>query len=101
REGSGALPLSLAFANYVASLSQQKNEQPEPDLFGNVAEVEIVLPSTPEEADAFMEKKGNSRSNAMAHPDIHYSYPVVTKKPSTPPLSTDYITEWREFIGQY
>jgi DNA polymerase III subunit delta' len=35
------------------------------------------------------------------HPDIHYSYPVVTKKPGSPPLSTDYAVEWREFIQQY
>ena len=27
--------------------------------------------------------------------------PVVTKKPGTPPLSTDYISEWREFIKNY
>jgi DNA polymerase-3 subunit delta' len=32
------------------------------------------------------------------HPDIHYSYPVITKKAGTPPISTDYISEWREFI---
>ncbi len=101
REGSGALPLALAFANYIASLSQQKTQQPGTDLFGNTSEPEIVLPASPEEADGFIENKGISRNNAMAHPDIHYSYPVVSKKPNTPPLSTDYISEWREFIGQY
>lgn len=37
----------------------------------------------------------------MVHPDIHYTYPVVTKKAGSPPLSTDYITEWREFIQQF
>jgi DNA polymerase-3 subunit delta' len=41
-----------------------------------------------------------SKTQGMVHPDIHYAYPVITKKPGTPPLSADYITEWREFIGQ-
>ncbi len=37
----------------------------------------------------------------LVHPDIHFSYPVVTKKAGSPPISTDYITEWREFIKSY
>jgi len=35
------------------------------------------------------------------HPDIHFSFPVVIKKSGTPPVSGDYITEWREFVQQY
>ena len=41
------------------------------------------------------------KANQLVHPDIHFSYPVVTKKPGTPPLSVDYITEWREFVKTY
>ena len=33
------------------------------------------------------------------HPDIHYSYPVITKKTGEKPISTDFIKEWREFIA--
>jgi len=32
------------------------------------------------------------------HPDIHFSYPVITKKTGEKPKSTDFIQEWREFI---
>jgi DNA polymerase-3 subunit delta' len=39
-------------------------------------------------------------ASGMVHPDIHFSYPVVTKKAGSPPISTDYATEWREFIKQ-
>jgi DNA polymerase III subunit delta' len=35
------------------------------------------------------------------HPDIHYSYPVITKKSGDKPISTDFISEWREFIKLY
>ena len=37
----------------------------------------------------------------MIHPDIHYSYPVISKKNSDrPPKSTDYAADWREFFKQ-
>ena len=36
----------------------------------------------------------------MVHPDLHFTYPVVTGKPAKdrPPKSTDYITQWRKAI---
>ncbi len=98
KEGSGALPLAIAFAQYVSLLPDQNGGQ-ETSLFGEP--VEIKLPATPDEADAWMQKQAAlTKAMQLVHPDIHFSYPVVTKKPGTPPLSTDYITEWREFIQQ-
>lgn len=99
KEGSGALPLALAFANYISLLPLQI-ETPEPSLFGEP--VETKLPSSPDEADAWMQKQASfSKAAQMVHPDIHYAYPVVTKKAGSPPLSTDYATEWREFRQQF
>jgi DNA polymerase-3 subunit delta' len=101
KEGSGALPLALAFAQYVSLLPREnKLASAEPSLFGEP--VEPVLPATPDAADSWMKQQSSfQKAMGMVHPDIHYSYPVVTKKPGTPPISSDYITEWREFIGQY
>jgi DNA polymerase-3 subunit delta' len=105
REGSGALPLAIAFANYISLLPDlTKASQPqEASLFGDAPEqIEIKLPTTPDEADVWMEKQSSlQKAQQMVHPDIHFSYPVVTKKTGTPPISTDYITEWREFIQNY
>jgi DNA polymerase-3 subunit delta' len=99
KEGSGGLPLAMAFAQYV-SLLPVKTESAEASLFGEA--VEIKLPSTATEADAWMQKQpAFARAEQLVHPDIHYSYPVVTKKPGTPPVSADYGTEWREFIRQF
>lgn len=100
REGSGALPLALAFANYIASLPPDAHQpSQEGSLFGEP--VEVKLPATPEAADSWMEKSpAFSKAQGMVHPDIHFSYPVITKKAGTPPLSSDYITEWREFVQQ-
>ena len=98
REGSGALPLAMAFAQYISLLPGASMNEAS-SLFGEPVEVE--LPSTVEEADAWMQKQASfSKAEGLVHPDIHYAYPVVTKKAGSPPLSTDYITEWREFIQQ-
>lgn len=98
REGSGALPLALAFAQYVSLLPRENAGSS--GLFGEP--VEVRLPATPEAADAWMQGQPSfGKASSLVHPDIHYSYPVVTKKPGSPPLSTDYITEWREFVKQF
>lgn len=97
KEGSGALPLALAFANYVASLP--KDSDAAPSMFDEPAEK--VLPLSAEAADAWMQKQPSfSKAKEMVHPDIHYAYPVITKKAGQPPLSTDYAAEWREFVQQ-
>src|SRR5687768_9637968 len=86
KEGSGALPLAMAFAQYIASLPLAPSDgggianTQASSLFGESAiEVEVKLPATPEEADAYMNKQsGFSKAEGMVHPDIHYTYPVVT-----------------------
>lgn len=98
KEGSGGLPLALAFAAYVSALP--KESAAAPSMFGEA--VEAKLPSTTGEADAWMIKQTSfSKAQGMVHPDIHYAYPVITKKAGSPPLSTDYAQEWREFIQQF
>jgi DNA polymerase-3 subunit delta' len=98
KEGTGALSLAMAFAQYISLLPDSSLDK-EVSLFGDP--VEIKLPSTPDEADAWMQKQSAfSKAEQIVHPDIHYSYPVVTKKAGTPPISIDYATEWREFIQQ-
>jgi DNA polymerase III subunit delta' len=80
-EGAGGLPLALAFAQFLVcervTAADLRNEFP--------AESCNVCPSCIKAAQ-------------MIHPDIHYSYPVVPRKSGDKPLSTDYISEWREFI---
>ena len=99
KEGSGTLPLALAFAQYV-SLLPNKNQSQGESLFGEP--IEVKLPSNPEEADAWIQKQPSFfKAEQLVHPDIHFSYPVVTKKAGTPPISIDYASEWREFVSQF
>jgi DNA polymerase-3 subunit delta' len=100
REGSGALPLAITFAEYI-SLTPRASSSAS-SLFGDAPATAPVLPATPADADEWMQKQtGYSKIKDLVHPDIHFSYPVVTKKPGTPPVSTDYISEWREFVKGY
>ncbi len=97
KEGSGALPMALAFAQYVVS---QPVASPEvADLFGGFTALEVkpvfIAP------DQIMQEPAFQRAEQLIHPDLHFSYPVIPKKSGDKPVSTDYINEWREFIGQF
>lgn len=99
REGSGALPLAVTFAEYISLTPRASSSA---SLFGDAPAAAPLLPATPADADEWMQKQtGYSKIKDLVHPDIHFSYPVVTRKTGTSPLSTDYINEWREFVKGY
>ena len=101
KEGSGALSLALALAQYLTCESANPKKQitnSSTALFGD----EIPTPDSQVlTIDSCGVCPSCIKANQLVHPDIHFSYPVVTKKPGTPPLSVDYITEWREFVNTY
>ena len=89
KEGSGGLPLALAFSSYVVSQSEKnKPVATTAGLFGD-------------EPVAAAASHGAELAEQYIHPDIHYSYPVIPRKSGDKPVSTDYATEWREFIKLY
>lgn len=97
KEGSGALPLAIAFAQYIVSLPVSKNQPAVADLFGNMeapaaAPAGFIHPDDAGTMPAFV------RAKDLVHPDLHFSYPVIPRKPGDKPISTDYVSEWREFV---
>ena len=97
KEGSGALPLALAFAQFV--VCQPAASPVVEDLFGVMSALEnkpcYISPDELENQESFQ------RAEKLIHPDLHFSYPVIPKKTGDKPKSSDYITEWREFIKQF
>lgn len=85
KEGSGALLTALAFSQYIVC------EKVRGGLF-----------SYPEETAAPADSCGKCpaclKAKQFIHPDIHFSYPVVSRKAGEKPLSNDYIKEWRDFL---
>lgn len=97
KEGSGALPLAMAFAQYIVSLPQ-----PAPiveDLFGGMTALEPVPAYI--HPDDIASQAAFQRAEQLIHPDLHFTYPVIPRKSGDKPISSDYITEWREFIKTY
>lgn len=83
-EGAGGLPLALAFAQFLMCdrVTEEGLKNNFPDESCN------VCPSC-------------VKASRMIHPDIHYVYPVVSRKPGDKPVSADFMSEWREFISQF
>lgn len=74
-EGTGALPLALAFAQYIFCKNRTED-----DACG-------VCPDC-------------SKVSRLEHADLHISFPALKPKPNTAALSRHYIQEFREFVGQ-
>ena len=72
-EGSGGLPLALAFAQYLTC------EQPaDEDSCGRCSSC--------------------IKNQKLVHPDVHYSFPVATVRDILKPKSTDFIEEFRKAV---
>ena len=74
-EGVGKLPLAIAYARYISCLH-------------------------PSEEDACGKCANCIKFNNLAHPDLHFIFPVVKKKNTKEIVSDDYIAEWRELIAK-
>jgi len=97
KEGNGSLSLARAFTQYIVceKVNGKSSSSDEgPSLFG-------------EEQPIQQEKENDScgicmacqKASKLVHPDIHYSYPAVTKKSGDKLLSSDYAVEWRSFLA--
>ncbi len=114
KEGSGALQMAMAFAQYitceVVSGKQLKNvgevKEISPSLFGETPEpIEPTLQSTNNQQQSTLQDSCGQcpsclKSNQLIHPDIHFSFPVISNKPGKAPISAHFIAQWREFVAQ-
>ncbi len=79
-EGTGALPLAIAYAQYLNCTNKQDN-----DSCGTCTSC--------------------TKYNKYAHPDLHFVFPIVKKKKSSgatdkDTICDDYISEWRSFLSR-
>ena len=98
KEGSGALSLAMAFAQYIVCEKVNGKIKPVADasLFGEPADI-VTPPLT--FTDSCGVCSACIKANKLMHPDIHYSHPIITKKPGEKPICTDFIKEWRDFYA--
>ena len=74
--GAGAYPLALAYARYLNCTN--RNEE---DSCGTCASC--------------------LKFNELAHPDLHFVFPIISKKEKKKEVCDDYLTEWREFLKKH
>ena len=110
KEGSGALSLARAMAQFTVCdrVNGKKTTDDRPQtteaisLFGELepapSQPETIEPET--RSDSCGECPSCIKASKLIHPDIHFSYPVIPRKPGDKPISTDYITEWRQFLDK-
>ena len=72
-KGSGGMALALAYAQFVNC-------------------------ENPLENDSCGQCPSCIKASKMIHPDIHFAFPVITKKTGKSAISNDYINEFRSFI---
>ena len=72
-EGIGKLPLAIAYARYLSC-------------------------QHPNDTDACGTCPNCIKFNKLAHPDLHFVFPVIKKK-AKDTTSDDYLTEWRELLN--
>ena len=96
-EGAGALPLAIAFAQYIVSIPNSNVDANGADLFG------APEPSTPKvySPDEIAALPAYNRASQLMHPDLHFSFPSITEKQGSKNLSANHIEAWREFINGY
>lgn len=98
-EGSGALPMAIAFAQYIlCERAHVHTSQNTPSLFG-----EAELAAVTEEAgnDSCGLCPACQKAEKNIHPDLHFSFPAIKRDSDhTRVLSTDYLAEWRQFLAE-
>jgi DNA polymerase-3 subunit delta' len=96
-EGSGVLPLAIAFAQYIVSIPRKSEAVVDmfADPLSNTSDVKIPRPDEIEQLASYQ------RAAALMHPDLHFSFPSITEKPGQKNVSSNHIESWREFINGY
>jgi DNA polymerase-3 subunit delta' len=100
KEGSGALPLAIAFAQYILceKVNGQQTNKKGDSLFGDQENLNSVAYLE----DSCGECDSCKKISQLVHPDLHFSYPALKRDSRHDRvLSTDYISEWRQFIQQF
>lgn len=74
-DGSGNLPLALAYAQYVSCLNKQEN-------------------------DSCGECSSCKKYQKLIHPDLHFVFPVIKTPKFKDPVSDNFLEEWRKIVSR-
>ncbi len=105
KEGSGALSMAMAFAQFITCENNGINKKasialPEAvSLFGEENKLkDAAAQHSPTDSCGIC--AACIKAQKLIHPDIHFSFPVIAVKSGDKPVSNDFIVQWREFISK-
>src|SRR5215475_13081794 len=88
KEGNGSLQLAIALAQYLTCEkinSKVKSQKSEVSLFEEeLSYSPLTTHHSPNDSCGVC--PSCKKASQLVHPDIHFSYPVVTKKSGSPPI---------------
>ena len=90
-EGCGALPLAVAFAQYLLCTGKQ------PSAGGGLSMFAEMEPAAPLDHSCG-QCNGCLMAEKLQHPDLHFIFPIFKKKSGKPNYCDDFLTEWREAL---
>ena len=95
------MAMAMAFAQYIVceKVNGKIKAAPGPSLFGEEPPPAKAGSPLGDGGDSCGICAACTKASSLIHPDIHFSYPVISKKPGDKPVSTDYIKDWREFVS--
>lgn len=113
KEGNGSLSLAIAFSQYiiceknspykkaVATAPADMFAAASPSLFGEEATTKEAIAAITQidQNDSCGVCPACIKANQLMHPDIHFVFPVITKKDGGKQLCKDLFTQWREFVS--
>lgn len=101
KEGSGTLPLAIAFASYVVCMPKAVDDvqMQSRSLFGD-EQTTAIKESKMLHPDEIALLPSYQKAAQLIHPDIHFSFPTIIDEKKKKRISKDYMAEWRAFIKQ-
>lgn len=92
--GVGKMPLALALAQMLLCEQTSRPSEPEMGLFG-------AMEPAPPLSEPCGQCRGCRMAEIFAHPDLHFSFPIIRKKnSSSAPVCDDYLITWREQLQE-
>src|SRR5690606_23694896 len=112
KEGSGDLAMARAFAQYIVCEKTGGKErpakapQPGAAMLSMFGDAEPAAVTTDTDTPLFPPDSCGicpacQKASALIHPDIHFSFPVISQKSGDKPRSVDFIKQWRLFQSEF
>ncbi len=98
-EGTGGLPMALAFAQYMVCERVRPNGKPVETMAAGLFGAEPIE-EKPFLRDACGTCSACQKAAQFVHPDIHFSFPIFVRKTGEKPICDMFMPTFRKFLAE-